>query len=557
MNTYEENLKSTAIATLGALAAEQDRLDSTQTAEHYNLYYAQGAQLTALDKVGATKHTLKSAGAINTECLSNDNAAVNLLATATMANGTVTTSGTNMATAASNVQIASNAIAMVAAEIGAALNNATASLYKTDVYSKLLNANALINEVANESRRVSDMAMMASSNTSEIIAGPVLTQATAFKGKVDGLLKATQAEFDKFNDLYVSEKAAVGQASIAERQAEGAVKDADCEAAAIDTAYQNANAQLNVGLSVSVASAEVAATQPSCTVTVNYNVLSTPQFYSVPGDLKIPAMAPQYFVALVPEAKKTTLTTDLAEQLFNARQESNTQFQAMGLTGTQLTFTTDVYLNNIVPGQPYVAFLYAVLSNEYKFFINNYSDWLSAPSARFMVAEVLPTAQNITAKLPQPAEPDRPLFVNFYAAPFNPAGGQLEYRCILVEEDQNDFALGLLSKEPSPIYFDLDIALQVAPANYEKFMVAPAAPAEEPSDASQPEVAAAAPSSRPRPIRPNVTINFNSCSTDNYGNMLRPGATYRPYVLATVTGASASAYVSTLAFGDTIQLPGA
>lgn len=556
MNTYEENLKSTAIATLGALAAEQDRLDSTQTAEHYNLYYAQGAQLTALDKVGATKHTLKLAGAINTECLSNDNAAVNLLATATMANGTVTTSNTNMATAASNVQIASNAIAMVAAEIGAALNNATASLYKTDVYSKLLNANALINEVANESRRVSDMAMMASSNTSEIIAGPVLTQATAFKGKVDGLLKATQAEFDKFNDLYVSEKAAVGQASIAERQAEGAVKDADCEAAAIDAAYQNANAQLNVGLSVSVASVDLAATQPSCTVTVNYNALATPEFYSVPGDLKIPAMAPQYFVALVPEAKKTTLTTDLAEQLFNARQDGS-QFQAIGATGMQLNFTTDVYLNNIVPGQPYVAFLYAVLSNEYKFFINNYSDWLSAPSARFMVAEVLPTAQNITPKLPQSAEPDLPLFVNFYAAPFNPAGGQLEYRCILVEEDQNDFALGLLSMAPSPIYFDLDIALQVAPANYEKFVVAPAAPAEEPADSSQAEAATAAPSSRPRPIKPNVRIDFNSCSTDNYGNMLRPGATYRPYVLATVTGAGASAYVSTLAYGDTIQLPGA
>ena len=550
MNTYEENLKSTAIATLSALAAEQDRLDSAQTAEHYKLYYAQGAQLTALDKVGATKHTLKSVGLINTECLANDNAAVNLLATATTANGTVATSNTNMATAASNVQIASNAIALVAAEIGAALNNATASLYKTNVYNKLSDANALINEVANESKRISDSAMMASSNTSEIIAGPVLTQATAFKAKVDNLLKATQAEVKKFNDQYVAEKAAVGQASIAERQAEGAVQDADCEADAIDTAYQNANTQLNIGLSATVYSATTGAT-PTCTLTIGFNDLSTPQFYSAPGELAIPAMGPTYYVVLVPQSKQATLTTDLAEQLFNAQNKDATQFVPISTTGSKLTFSTDVYLNPIVPGQPYVVFMYAVLTSEYKFFINNYSDWLSAPSANFVVAEELPIAQNIKPTVPKQANPDRPLFVTFNAAPFKPQDGTLEYRCILVEEDANDYELRLMNKSPSPIFFDLDIALQVAPANYESNAM-PLAPPDGDADPS-----AKAPCS-PDPDKANLIIDFNSCSTDNYGNLLRPGGTYRPYVLITVTGPCANAYVSTLAYSsDTVTLPAA
>lgn len=563
MNTYQENLKSTAIATLSALAAEQDRLDSAQTAAHYRLYYAQGAQLTALDKAGQTKGALKSASTINCACLADDNAAVNLLATATTGGAIVATSNANMAAAASSVQIASSAIAQLAAEIGAAFNNATASLYDSNVYKRIEDANKLINEVANDSMKLSEKSMMASIDTSEIISVAVLTQATGFKAKVDMLLEATQAEFGKYKDLFVAEKAAVGTTSMIERQAEGAVMNADSAAQAIAAASNNANKQLNMGLAATVVSVNTMLPRPTCTLSVAFLELLAPEFSASASDVFIPAIVAadppaqpgacdvpgpfNYFVLLALESRRATLTTELAQQLFAVQTTRTDRFAGLKPSDRPqvVTFDEDVYQDAIVPGQPYVAFLFAVLSDEYKFFTNNYSDWLSAPSPRFTVADTLPTAGNIRAQ-PTQGNPDKPLSVRFDAAPKPITDGTtLEYRCILVEEDANDFDLQLMRKGPSPIFFDVDIARQVAPANYEKTDAAPdvAAGAGAALDGSGAAL--------------GYTIDFNAWSTDNFGNLLRPGATYRPYILATASGPNAAAYVSTLAYGNIVQLPAA
>ena len=155
------------------------------------------------------------------------------------------------------MQIASNAISVLASDIGAAFNIATAALYQTDVYEKIQSANSLINEVANEAKRISKSAMNASGSTAEITISEVLAQTTGVKSKIDNLFTSTQAELDKFTKQGIAENVQITTASKAERQAEGGLADARREVTAINTAYDNSNNQLNQCLSISVVSGSV------------------------------------------------------------------------------------------------------------------------------------------------------------------------------------------------------------------------------------------------------------------------------------------------------------
>ncbi|WP_252717108.1 hypothetical protein [Herbaspirillum sp. B65] len=49
MNTYSENLQNAISNTLNALAAQQAILVSAETSAEYALYYAQSAELTAVE----------------------------------------------------------------------------------------------------------------------------------------------------------------------------------------------------------------------------------------------------------------------------------------------------------------------------------------------------------------------------------------------------------------------------------------------------------------------------------------------------------------------------
>ncbi|MEI8603558.1 hypothetical protein P4S55_24405 [Shewanella sp. PP-Sp27a-2] len=55
MNTYNENLQQTVVNTLSALALNQSNLDSLKTVAEYTLYYAQGTEITARDKLEETE----------------------------------------------------------------------------------------------------------------------------------------------------------------------------------------------------------------------------------------------------------------------------------------------------------------------------------------------------------------------------------------------------------------------------------------------------------------------------------------------------------------------
>ncbi len=577
MNTYNDNLQQTVINTLSALATQQVKLDSQNTSAKYNLYYAQGAEITASDKLADTKKSTKYADSVNQQGRLNDYQAVNLLATVTGFNADVTASRANSATAAANIQIASNAIALLASDLGAAMNIASASLFNTDTYYRIQEANAYVNEVANEAKALSFKGMEASALSSEIIGTDLLNQTTAVKAKLDQLLSATQAQFDQISALIITESQTLGGASKAERQAEGLLNDADAQLHSINEAYTNTNQQLNYDLKISNSS--------QTGFTASFSTLGEPhpRFQSADASkIKIPAKAgfPRYFIALVPEDKKALFSSDQAQQLFaqyggdsisdtgaeNQRFYQVTQFQGQSAQQS-FTYVGDAYGMAIEPGKNYVAYLYIELSMEYKRFIGNFCDILSAPSQVFVPANSLPEIQKRFSF--------RNSVLQFNAKGKGPAA--LEYRCILVEvsrpyelnllvaDDDNDAPVKLelqisgsaaleetlqvhieapassqISAQNAdvPIYFDTTIAEQVAPSNFTKAL-------SRSLGASANDATSDAADCQDNAIY-SYEVSFNQTTTDNFGNKLRSNTRYKPYVLAIVDSDEAGAYLTSL-----------
>lgn len=586
MNTYHENLQQTVINTLTELANQQAKLTSEKNSAEYNLYYAQGAKVTAADKLNDTKKSTKFADAVNQQSRFNDYQAINLYATVNEFNNDITNSRNNMATVAANLQIASNAIALLASDVGAALNIASASLYKTDTYNRIQEANAYVNEVANEAKSLSMNGMKVSAQTSEIVASELLNQTTALKSQLAQVLKITQAQFDQISAQIITESQILGQVSMQDYQAKGVLVDAKEESDLSKKAYQNSNQQLNYGLIIENASTNG--------FTVRFNTLGDPHpgFYSDEAKaIRVPSKAefPRYLIALVPEDKKSLFSSDQAQQLFaqygDATIAGTRFYEVVGQPAGSSVFKTfeyelDVYGDRIIKGKNYVAYLYIELSTEYKRFIGNFSDLLSAPSAKFVPADSLPEPMNVkyshgkltfTADfcLPQEqlAKSDDQAQIDGLTNFMLPKNFQ--FRCILVEvgrpddddvarirklqvkkaagENQQYNANETLSEisyvKSSPIDFVDTIALQVAPSNYTVAQRLDTSPVR--LDLAGFSCTANGGVNK-RSVTCGFEVVFSSSTTDNFGNRLRNSFCYKPYLLALIDGEDSTAYLPTL-----------
>lgn len=556
MNTYNENLQATVNMTLAALSTEQTRLKSEQIAKDYSLYYAQEAQITRQDAAREMIELQKLSRAINDQSLLDENIIDNLYLSATLANTDVAASNTNMATAASNVNIAANAISALAAGIGSALNNAIASAYESEIYRQVLQANDFINETANDAREISLLAMEASSNTSEIVTQALLQQTTEVKGKIDGLLKTTQAVFDTASAQASASNTAAVQAVQLERQAEGAVRDIDSQVKASDEAYRRTNNQLNMGLDVRVyGSQEIGVAFQGLPALV-------PTFNARPAsEIVIPAADPVYYLALVSQDQSATFTVDQAQQLFASRTDDQfREVKANGGRHSSVDLKKDVFGEKVLPGTAYVAYLYIELSMKYRRYIGDFSDVLSSPSLPFTPATTLPLAQPSEGDA-LTAGTDGVLFLlNFNLAGLKPEPVGLASYCILVEHGHLHKLNLLASAEyrKAPIYFNLDIAQQIAPANCERAHLVSTA---KPGKKKVAEAAAGDDESSPAIVSVSegalrhYTVPITATTTDNFGNPLKLKTAYKPYILTQVDSAQndhSDAYISVLS--DTLDL---
>lgn len=155
----------------------------------------------------------------------------------------------------------------------------------------------------------------------------------------------------------------------------------------------------------------------------------------------------------------------------------------------------------------------------------------------------------------------------FSTAGNEPAHQNLEFRCILIEESVGlDEPLLTSAKfKKAPVYFNKDIALQVAPSNY---VTATCFSGSKPSRKKGPKAVATTDEAQSETVidihadnssTDNYSVSIFPTTTDNFGSLLRVGITYKPYILAVINSESdeqSDKYVSVLSPAlDVITLP--
>src|SRR5579872_7202590 len=86
MNSYNENLRSTVISSLQRQELEQKKEKAKKNASMFTLYYAEGATITALEKLQAANNVLGTKTDAKKQAVISSNISNNLLSSATQAN---------------------------------------------------------------------------------------------------------------------------------------------------------------------------------------------------------------------------------------------------------------------------------------------------------------------------------------------------------------------------------------------------------------------------------------------------------------------------------------
>ena len=405
MNTYNENLHATVVTSLQNVELEQKVLKSQVNASMFTLYHAEGALITAEEQLAAAKVSLDFKKDVKEQAVNDSNVSTNLLASATQANQYLNQSITNTAVSASNVQIATNAIVRLAGDIGTIYTIVNAADFKSEIYSQAEAVRDLMNDTAYAAEVTSQYAMEASMLTSEVSSSTVLDKSKAANAAMANLLGIATADFDTTSQIVTTDNATVASAYVSEKLAEGALEDISVDYSATRKAYNISNQELNINLTVP----KRKLTNDSFTVTFD---LMTGPFLDVTTDPKnpfYPNIIQDYYIIVVKERKKLTFSITNAESLYYNKKIK--QFvhvkvppPTSEIAGAKITSVSEKidFLNMpgnyvlqdsdgdaVALGQNYVVFVMAFYLEDYKRTLNDFDNFLSAPSRKFCMTNKL------------------------------------------------------------------------------------------------------------------------------------------------------------------------
>src|SRR3569833_904998 len=195
MNSYDENLQNTVAATLQSQNLDLKGLRSQYKASMYTLYYAEGATITAEEKLDSADTELRHKAKVKEQAVLNMSISANQLNSSTQANQYDGQSVTYMATCASNVQKAATAITRLAADVGGIFSIVNAADFGSDIYTLTDQVKGFINTTAYNAELTSQTAMEASAATSEVSASTVLNDAKATNALMNNILQIASADF--------------------------------------------------------------------------------------------------------------------------------------------------------------------------------------------------------------------------------------------------------------------------------------------------------------------------------------------------------------------------
>ncbi len=389
MNTYTYNLRLAVITSLQKVDLDQKNLFSQLNASKITLQYAGEATLAANKNHKASTSEMDFKELIKKQAILNNDLSKNLVVSAAQADQYVKQSITQTALCAANVQVAANAIVRLASDMGSILSIVTAADADTDIFAEASNARKLINDTAEAAETTSQLAMNASILTSEVSSVTVFDKAKSTNTLMANIFQVISNDFDAAAQAVVADEASLAVATEKEKLAEESFKMVSAGYKAVQMAYQLTNKELNLGLSVSAITAD--------SFTVSFNLIKNV------FDPKGPSSVVSYYIILVKESNELTFTISEAEKLMlQAACKSIINVQvAPGIkdpVSKQVDFNkmpgTDKYPayvlqdadgEEIKAGHIYVVFLLAVYTDAYKKVLNNYENFLSAPSLPFLI----------------------------------------------------------------------------------------------------------------------------------------------------------------------------
>lgn len=464
MNTYNENLRAGVANSLQKLEQDLKKAGAESNAAMFSLYYAEGATITSKVKLDTAKAEQSSAEFIKGKAVRNANLSVNLQASAGNSSQYLKQSVTNIATAASGMQLAANAILKLSSDIGSINNIITAADYGTEIYNHATEANKLINDTAYDAELASQLAMETSAAAAAVSGTAMLAKANAENNTMNDLLTALSANYDAISKTVSADNEAAAAESATEKKAEGNYDDLSILEEATQKAYMTTNETLNQNL--------VAVPAPgnqSTRFQVSFDPVKLPLFRDsgISSDSSKGAAAnfypvSNYYLFVVPENQKSQFSIATAEsiisqnyterfinvnmQFLQLEQPGNTTLKPLVFDcleipgpGNKTYQLKDPDNNDITTGVNYVVFLMAVYDEKYKKKLNIFDDFLSAPSAPFCLTIALEKAKIRTGSGTDPVDT-----VTFTVAKTAEA---VEYRCIFLPLSNNPSESGMTTAE--------------------------------------------------------------------------------------------------------------
>lgn len=443
MNSYNENLRNSVVASLQSQELERKKIKGQLSASMLTLYYAEGATITANERLLAAQQVLRFKEKVKTQAVKASNVSNNLLLAENDINQYMKQSVTNASVAAANVQVAATAILKLASDLGGIFSIVNAADYHTDIYKQAKAARDYMNDTAYAAEFTSQLAMETTMLTSEVSFPTVLDDAKSMNTQMNNLLKVISDDYDAAAQTVTNDNAFEASLSADEKKAEGALEDISVDYQATDAAYNAVNWNLNLGLKAvagQYAINEAPPPPPNMAVakrvkgtkntdfTVMFNLLTSP--FEQLGE---PPLYPvkEYRIIIVKDSNKTTFDLSAAESLLADNnlcqcipigpvmappgavdpiqniikvevEPGNTVYdivRSFNIYDYPYGHLIDSDGNIITIGTDYVIFVLAVLRDDYKKRINNFDDYLSAPSSSFHLTIVLQRAKDLKANL--------------------------------------------------------------------------------------------------------------------------------------------------------------
>lgn len=519
MNSYNENLRSTAVALLQTEELNQKSMRAQREASMFSLYAASGARITAAGKFNHTADELNVQEDLKEQAIINNVISDNLLTSANIQKQSTAQSVTGVAICAANIQVAANAIVRLAADMGSVFSIVNAADFGSDMYMQSEEAYRLMNETAAAAERLSQQAMNASALTAEVSSATVAEKAKAVNTSIGNFLSVISNDYDVLAGIYTADNDALSGAGAAEKKAEAGMEINDSVFNAAQAAYMLNNKELNLDLNVP----ESKFTADSFTVVFDH--------YKNPFEKELEQKNSErknslqeinpvdnYYILLVKDSKKATFSFFNAEAVITGG-SSRQLIRIPGAPGKHqvkkqifMADTDDADGDPVSFGEKYVVFVLAVLTTNYKKSINNFDDYLSAPSAAF----------TLTKKLSGPSPKDiavsAEMSLEFTLT--EEKDNEVEYRCMLLPVEEN-LVKGIKSaKKTKPDFiFNRFLAEQVTSANYKTPLPAGLKKTADTKD--------------PALVKITGTMKIDPATfTDVFGNLLVEEKNYIPVVLS-------------------------